>query len=165
MWVVHSTILRHSLRKLKPEMTFSMQYIVFLFEYSSSHHSWRWGREQRASGLSVFLLFFFLFALHYFYLFRILFYLSVVALQFLVVSTVQQNELARHMCISHPLWISFPSRSEDLQEFGVGYSMFSFVIYLIHSINSVYASGLSFKNCFSWALTFCQPFFSLFLGC
>ena len=115
VWVVHSTILKHRLRKLKPDMTFSMQYIVFLFEDSSSRHSQGWGREQRVSGLSFFRFFcvcFFSSFLHYivFIYLESFFYLSVVASQFCVIFYCPAKWISQ-TCMYVPCLVGFlPSR-------------------------------------------------------
>ena len=55
-----------------------------------------------------------------------------------LVSAEQQGESAVGIYISSRFWISFPFRSPQSTEFLVLYSRFSWVIYFIHSINSVY---------------------------
>lgn len=121
-------------------MTFSIQYIVILFE--DRHLTIQgWGREQTVSGLRFFFVCFSF--LHYivFYLFRILFHLSVVALQFCVsFTTIQQNRPDTYV---HPLsLISFPSSHQrGSRRSSVCYTECSLVIYLVHSVHSVYVSG------------------------
>ena len=57
-----------------------------------------------------------------------------------LVPTVQQNESAIFIRLSPPLWTSFPFRSPQCIRVPVLYSMFSLVIYFIHSSNSVFVS-------------------------
>ena len=94
---------------------------------------------------------------------------SIQLLHNVLVSTVQQNELAIHIHIIHPFGLSSHSgHTEHCIEFPVLYSRFSLVTQFMHNINSVYVSIPIYQflppppiSC----LVFYMPFFLAHIPC